>query len=44
MYEPAELDALMAARGLSVVGRAGSFEGEPFDPEQADRQVVLARS
>ncbi len=44
MYEPAELDALMAARGLSVVGRAGSFEGEPFEPEEADRQVVLARS
>ena len=44
MYEPAELDALMAARGLSVVRRAGSFEGEPFDPQLADRQVVLARS
>ena len=35
---------LMAARGLSVVRRAGSFEGEPFDPQLADRQVVLARS
>ncbi len=44
MYEPAELDALLGARGLTVVGRAGSFAGEPFDPEQADRQVVLARS
>jgi len=44
MYEPRELDALLAARGLRVVGRAGSFDGEPFDPDQADRQVVLARS
>ena len=44
MYEPGELDALLAARGLRVVGRAGSFDGEPFDPDQADRQVVLARS
>ena len=44
MYEPEELDVAPGGAWPAVVGRAGSFEGEPFDPAQADRQVVLARS
>ncbi|MEZ6015167.1 MAG: class I SAM-dependent methyltransferase [Planctomycetota bacterium] len=42
MYEPAELDALLAARGLEVSGRNGDLAGGAFGPE-ALRQVVTAR-
>lgn len=43
MYEPAELDGLLAAAGLVLERRAGAFDGRPFDPESAERQIVVAR-
>lgn len=44
MYEPEELDAMLAERGLAVARRAGSFGGEAFQADSAARQIVLARS
>lgn len=43
MVEPEEIDALLAARGLRTFRRAGSFSGEPFAADAAERQIVLAR-
>jgi len=42
MYEPEELDALLAEAGFEAERRLGDFSGQPFGP-QAPRQLVLAR-
>ena len=42
MYEPAELDARIAAAGLSVDARWGGFDGAAFGPE-SPRQLVRVR-
>jgi len=41
-YFPAELEALLAAGGFTVVERWGDFAGQPLGPS-AESQVVLAR-
>jgi len=43
LYEPAELDELLARAGLELVRREGDFDGRPFDAE-APRQIVWARA
>lgn len=42
MYEPQEIDALLADVHLTPVGRHGDFGGAPFGTDAA-RQIVLAR-
>jgi SAM-dependent methyltransferase len=41
-YYPAELEALLAANGFTVVERWGDFAGDPLGPA-AESQVILAR-
>ncbi|MFT6833947.1 MAG: SAM-dependent methyltransferase [Planctomycetota bacterium] len=43
MYEPEELDRLMATVGIQPLRRAGAFDGRPFDAATAERQIVVAR-
>lgn len=43
MYEPDQLDDLLATVGVRTVRRAGAFDGRPFDPASAERQIVVAR-
>ena len=43
MYEPDELDELLAAAGALPLRRAGAFDGRAFDPATAERQIVLAQ-
>lgn len=43
MYEPAELDELLTATGATPLRRAGAFDGRAFDPDTAERQIVVAR-
>lgn len=42
MYEPDEINGRLAALGLTVAQRAGSFAGEAYDPETSERQIVVA--
>ena len=42
LYEPAEIRALLASRGVRVEAQAGDFGGEALGPE-SPRQLVLAR-
>lgn len=42
MYEPREVDALLADAHLETVERHGDFDGSPFGSDAA-RQIVLAR-
>ncbi len=43
MYEADELDGLLAAVGLVSERRAGAFDGRPYDPASAERQIVVAK-
>ena len=43
MYEPAEIDELLAAAGAMTLRRAGAFDGRAFDPDSAERQIVVAQ-
>lgn len=42
LYEPEEIEALLAGYGLRVESRVGNFDGSPATPAAA-RQIVLAR-
>ncbi len=43
MYEPAEIDELLAAGGAVPLRRAGAFDGRAFDSATAERQIVVAQ-
>ena len=43
MYEPAELDPMLAAAGATTLRRAGAFDGRAFEAATAERQIVVAR-
>ncbi len=43
MYEPEELDQLLAAAGATPLRRAGAFDGRAFDSATAERQIVVAQ-
>lgn len=42
MFEPAEIDAALAERGLAVEARFGDFDGAEYGPE-SERQLILLR-